>query len=148
MIARMYGVRKLLLVDEIREDVGILLSIVAVRAERRVEVRVLLLVQLGDPLELRRVERHVLVRRIRRLVGRERVATHEVLDAIDAHENRVARIHAVAIAGIQMAGDRQPVKVRALDERAQLVRRDALCLEALDAELRPVIHFGVDLLRA
>src|SRR3982750_1865646 len=50
---------ELLLLDEIREDVGILLSIVAVRAERRVEVRVLPLVQLGDALEVWRPERHV-----------------------------------------------------------------------------------------
>ena len=46
-----------------------------------------------------------------------------------------------------MAGDRQPVKVRALDECAQFGRRDALRLEAPGAELRPLVYFGVDLLR-
>ena len=82
------------------------------------------------------------------LSARERVAAHEVLDAIDAHEDRVARIHAVAIARIEVAGHGEPVEVRALDERLELVRRDAFRLEALHAELRPVIDLGVDLLRA
>ncbi len=141
--------RKRSLVREVGVDCGILLAVVTVRAQRRVEVDVLRLVQRGDPLERRRVERHVLVRRVRRTVRRERVAAHEVLDAIDAHKDRVARIHADSpIAGIEMAGHRESVQsARARSARVAASGVMPFALNPLHAVLRPVIDFGVDLCR-
>ena len=95
-----------------------------------------------DALELRRLERHVFLRCVRRLVSGKHVAAHEVLDAIDPHEDRVARIHAVASARVEVAGDREAVYVRALDERAQMLRANPFRLESFRALLHPVIHFG------
>jgi hypothetical protein len=43
-----------------------------------------------------------------------------VLDAIDAHQDRGLRIHGVAEAGIEMAGDGEAVLVRLIDQRRKL----------------------------
>src|SRR6478672_1833667 len=70
-----------------------------------------------------------------------------MFDSVDAHQDRVARIHAVSVAGVEVAGDRQPMKVRSFDERLEHFRRHTFRLEALRAQLCPMIDLGVDLLR-
>ena len=70
-----------------------------------------------------------------------------MLDPVDPHENRVARVHRVAGTGIQMARDRQPMLVRNVDHDLELLRPDALGLEATSPVKGPVGRFAPDAVR-
>ncbi len=90
------------------------------------------------------VGREIDERRVRGGVGGEVVAAEEVLDAVDPHADRVARVDAVAPAGVEVAGDGEAVAVAAADQRRERGGRDALRLEPADAVGGPVVDLGAD----
>ena len=102
--------------------------------------------QVRDVLELlrRRVDHRP--QRIRRLRGIELVAAEDVLDAVDAHEDGVARVGRVPEARLEMRRDREAVLVCALDEPAEVLRRDALRLEGARALGGPFVDVAIDVL--
>ena len=83
-------------------------------------------------------------RRVRRLVGIELVAAEDVLDAIDAEKDGVARVGAVAEARLEMRGDGESVLMRARDKLGEMLGRDPFRLEGARALRGPVVDVAID----